>query len=124
MSLKKLITSAAVSAIAAGSLVPLSTVASANEWNHHGGRGHASNGAPRFERNFDNDRGRVNRWGEHREHRQYNAWRGNNDDDGGYRRHRNHNGRNLAIGAFAAILGLAIAAEASRGHQYDDGDND
>jgi hypothetical protein len=119
MSLKQVVSSIAVSAIAAGSLIPLSSAASANEWNHHG-RGHA----PRFERNFDNGGGHTNRWGEHR---QYNAWNHNDGDEGGYRRHRNHNGRNIAIGAFAAILGLAIAAEASRGHghSYDNGyDND
>lgn len=119
MTLKKLITSAAVSAIAAGSLVPLSTAASAHEWNHYG----RTSGQRIHNSLAGNDRheGRFNRWGEHR---QYNSWRGNDDDDG-YRRHRNHNGRNLAIGAFAAILGLAIAAEAGRGHHYDnDYDND
>jgi hypothetical protein len=114
MSLKKAITSAAVSAIAAGSLVPLSSAASASEWNHR------SRGiAPRAENHIDHDGDRSNRWGEHR---QYNAWRGSDDDEGGYRRHRNHDGRNLAIGAFAAILGVAIAAEASRAHNYDDRD--
>ena len=119
MTLKKLITSAAVSAIAAGSLVPLSTAASAYEWDHHGGTS-----GQRIQNSLeggDRHDGRINRWGEHR---QYNAWRGNDEDNGGYRHHRNHNGRNLAIGAFAAIIGLAIASEASRGHHYDNGDND
>ena len=54
---------------------------------------------------------------------QYNRWdRGN--DNYGYRRHRDHNGRNLAIGAFAAILGLALAAESSnvQHRYYDDRD--
>jgi Ni/Co efflux regulator RcnB len=121
MTLKKLITSAAVSAIAAGSLVPLSSAASANEWNHHGGRGHA----PRFERNFDNGHRETNRWGENRGHRQYNAWSHNDGDEGGYRRHRDHTGRYLAIGAFATILGLALASQQNRvQHQYYDDSND
>jgi hypothetical protein len=117
MTLKKLITSAAVSAIAAGSLVPLSSAASANEWNHQG-RGHA----PRFERNIDHDGGHANRWGQHR---QYNAWSHNDGDEGGYRRHRDHTGRYLAIGAFATILGLALASQQNHvQHQYYDDSND
>jgi len=48
------------------------------------------------------------------------AWGYNN----GYHGHHNsHRGRNVAIGAFAAVLGLAIAAEAARAHDdayYDD----
>jgi Ni/Co efflux regulator RcnB len=116
MTLKKLITSAAVSAIAAGSLVPLSSAASANEWNHHGGR-HTQ----RFERNFDNGHRETNRWGERNEHRQHNAWRGGDHDEGGYRRHRDHTGRYLALGAFATILGIALASQQSRvQHDYYD----
>ncbi len=117
MTLTKLITSAAVSAIAAGSLVPLSTAASAHEWNHEGG-GHA----PRFERNFDNDRGEANRWSEHREHHQYNGWSHNDGDEGGYRRHRDHTGRYLALGAFATILGIALASQQNHVQQqyYDE----
>jgi hypothetical protein len=120
MSLKKVIASVAVSAMTAGSLVPLSSAASADEWGQHGrGRAHAS--VPQFQRNFDNDGGRINRWGEQR---QYNAWRGGDGDEGGYHRHRNHDGRNLAIGAFAAIMGIALAAEASKVHNnyYDERD--
>jgi Ni/Co efflux regulator RcnB len=119
MSLKQVVSSIAVSAIAAGSLVPLSSAASAGEWNHHG-RSHPSaqlnviqQHMARNEHNGEHSGARFNRWGEHR---QYNAWRGNEGDEGEYRHHRNHNGRNVAIGAFAAILGLAIAAEANRGH--------
>ena len=42
----------------------------------------------------------------------YNAWQAP-------RRHRDHTGRNVAIGAFAAILGLGLAAEANRTqHRY------
>lgn len=36
------------------------------------------------------------------------------------RRHRDRTGRNLAIGAFAAIVGLAIAAEANRPRRHYD----
>ena len=108
MSFKSIISSVAVSAIAAGSLIPLSSAASAGEWNH---RGHGQ----RFESHAFDNHGGNRGWNQHR---QYNAWHGSNDYDGnyGYRRHRNNNGRALAIGAFATILGIAIAAEASRGH--------
>ena len=121
MSLKQVVSSIAVSAIAAGSLLPMSTAASASEWNHNG-RGHGYTSGQRIQNNLGSSHheGRFNRWGEHR---QYNAWNHNDGDEGGYRRHRNHNGRNIAIGAFAAILGLAIAAEASRGH-HNGYDND
>lgn len=119
MSLKQIISSAVVSAVAAGSLLPLSTAASAGEWEHNG-RGHGYTSGQRIQNNLGGHH--EGRWNQHR---QYNAWRGNDGDEGGYSRHRNHNGRNIAIGAFAAILGLAIAAEASRGHHYDNGyDND
>jgi hypothetical protein len=113
MSLKKIISSAVVSAVAAGSLLPLSTAASAGEWNHSG-RGHGYTSGQRIQNNLGGDR-HEGRWNQHR---QYNAWNHNDGDEGGYRRHRNHNGRNIAIGAFAAILGLAIASEASRGHGH------
>ena len=113
MSFKSIISSVAVSAIAAGSLIPLSSAASAGEWNH---RGHGQ----RFESHAFDNHGGNRGWGGHR---QYNAWHGDNEDYG-YRRHRNNNGA-LAIGAFAAILGIAIAAEANRGHHnYDYADRD
>jgi hypothetical protein len=118
MTLKKLITSAAVSAIAAGSLVPLSSAANAAEWNH---RGHG----PRVERHVErgyHGGGHSNRWGEQRQH---NAWRGGDHDEGGYRRHRDRTGRYLAIGAFATILGLALASQQNHvQHQYYDDNND
>jgi hypothetical protein len=117
MSLKKFITSATVAALSAGSLVPLSSAASARDFDHHDG-GHG----PRLENRYghrDHDGGRINRWGEHR---QYNAWSRNDGDEGEYRRHGNHNGRNVAIGAFALVLGLALGSEANRTqrHYYDD----
>ncbi len=114
MSFKKFISPALALAIAAGSLVPLSSAASARDWNHRGARsGHA---APHVQ--YSNPR--VNRWGDVRQNRWNNAGHAYN---GGYRKHRDHTGRNLAIGAFAAILGLAIAAETSK-VQHDYYDND
>ena len=113
MSLKKIVTSATVAVLAAGSFVPLSSVANARDWDgdRHG---------QRFEHR-DHDGGRSNRWNEQR---RYGGWRGHDHDDGGYRRHRDNTGRNLAIGAFATILGLAIASQASHANHYYDGDND
>ena len=108
MSIKTIITSAAVSAIAAGSLVPMSSAASARDWNGHRGHG----GGPRVEQ-FDRNGGEhVNRWGEARRDYNYSQYEAP-------RRHRDHTGRNVAIGVFAAILGLAIASEASRANDYD-----
>lgn len=96
MSLKKIISTVAVSAIAMGTLVPL---ASARDYGRHdGGRGYGH--GPRVERYAG-----PQRFGGHYGHAP--------------RRHRNHNGRNLAIGAFAAVLGLALAAESQRvGRDY------
>lgn len=113
MLLKKLITTSVVSALAAGSLLPLSTAANARDWNQKYRSAHV-------ERDFDHDRGRFNRSGDHHRFKawnRHNEWRGN-------RHHSRRNGRNIAIGAFAAILGLAIAAEASRSHNYRSYDND
>jgi hypothetical protein len=104
MSLKKIISPVLMAAIAAGSLVPMSTAANAGDWRHrsYGNSVHVRqySGAPH-----------SNRWA-HRDNR------------GDYSGHRNHHGRNLAIGAFAAILGLAIAAQASQAQDYDYDDED
>ena len=112
MSLKKSILSVVTAAtVAAGSLTSLASTASAGEWHGHGGN-HGGNHAYAQ---------RVNPWqgGNHHAYRGYN----NYDGDYGYRRHRNHEGRNLAIGAFATILGIAIASQAAQAHTYDR-DND
>ena len=99
MTQNKIITSAVLSAfIAAGGMLPLATSASANDWNRGG---------------YGQRNGHV---------QQYNRW-DNGHYNHGYRRHRDHTGRNIAIGAFAAILGLAIAAETSK-VQHDYYDND
>ena len=120
MSPTKVMTTAFLAAsVAAGSLIPLASTANARDWNH--GQGGYRDG-PRIERFERRDYGRVNRWGEpRRDYRSHGGW---NDADTGYRHHkRDHTGRNVAIGIFAAMLGLAIASEASRANTYDDGDN-
>lgn len=119
MPLNKVITSAVLAAsIAAGSLVPLSSAANAREWNHHSG-GYGYSSGSRVEHFEAREHGRHNRWGEpRRNYRPQPQW---HDADAGYRpRKKDHSGRNLAIGMFAAILGLAIASEASRAARYDD----
>lgn len=105
MSFKKILTTAVVSAsVVAGSLIPLASAANAGNWqNRHG-----------IERGYN---GHNDGWNNRRHSRAYENY--------GHRRHRDHTGRNLAIGAFATILGLAIAAEANRGsrnYYYDDRD--
>jgi hypothetical protein len=60
------------------------------------------------------------------------AWHGGGDEGRGYASHgfegayghHDHAGRYVAVGAFAAVLGLALAAEARRvrDHYYDDRD--
>lgn len=86
-------------AVAIGSLGPLASAANARDWDR-GGRGGDDR---RMEQRYDGGRNAYRR-----------DYRGNRWRDSGYRRHRDHTGRNVAIGAFAAIVGLAIAAEASR----------
>ncbi len=114
MSLKKIMSPILAIAIAAGSLVPLSSAANARDWNNRGAR--AGHSAPHAERYSP----RTNRWGDVRHNQWNNA---GHDDNGGYRRHRDRTGRNIALGAFAVILGLAIAAETSK-VQHDYYDND
>lgn len=120
MTLKKIIAPVLAVAIAAGSLVPLSSAANARDWNYRGARaGHGTSHVEHYSP-------RVNRWGDVRQNRWNNAGHDYNNDNGGYRgyrRHRDHTGRNVAIGVFAAILGLAIAAETSK-VQHDYYDND
>jgi hypothetical protein len=76
-----------------GALAPLSSAANAGNYRYHDS-GYGRGGYDRGE--FDGRNSYRHRWHGHR-----------------------HEGRNLAIGAFAAILGLAIAAEANRDHRYD-----
>ena len=99
MSLKKVITSGLVAATAFGSLLPLASAANARDYGRHGGHGRGHFEAPRHGGHHYNG---------------YNRW-------DGHRRHNDHTGRNLAIGAFAAVLGLALAAESQRvGRDYYD----
>ncbi len=120
MTLKKIISPVLALAIAVGSLAPLSSAANAREWNQRGAR--AGHGSPQVQHYSP----RVNRWGDVRQNRWNNAvghHENGGDYGGGYRRHRDHTGRNVAIGVFAAILGLAIAAETAK-VQHDYYDND
>lgn len=103
MSIRTVMTPVLASLIAAGSLLPMASAASARDFDRHGGgKGQYSQYKPAGKY------GNVNR-----------GWRGHNHRNdyayGGYnRRHRDHTGRNLAIGAFATILGVAIASEVAR----------
>ncbi|MGQ0457284.1 MAG: hypothetical protein ACT4OU_09495 [Hyphomicrobium sp.] len=102
MSIAKKFTSAALAAtMAFGALTPLAATANARDWDRGGYSEHRGG----YDRGYD--RGR--RFDDYRDFRRREA-----------RHHRrDKRGRNLAIGAFAAIVGLAIAAEASRAHRYD-----
>lgn len=107
MAIKPVITSALVAIMSAGSLLPMASAASARDFdNRDGGKGNYSKPF-KPSGNYDNYNNRNN------------GWRGRDNDDryayGGPRRHhRDHTGRNLAIGAFATILGIAIASEINR----------
>ena len=111
MSLKKSVLSVATAAtLAAGTLASVSTSASAHGWRHY------DNG-PRYEY-----APRANHWaGEERHGYRNNGYRDYDNDGGHEYRHRNHEGRALAIGAFAAILGIALASQDSHvQHDYYD----
>lgn len=98
MSLKAVMTSASVSLVAAGSLVPISNAAGARDW-----RGDRDGHGPRIEGYYD-------------EGRDFGRWDG--------RRHRDHTGRKSAIAAFASIIGLALATAANRVHDHHYRDRD
>ncbi len=95
MNLKKLISPVLMAALAAGSFVPAAT---AGEWHH---RNNGGNRATIYQNNS----------GYGYSQRVY------RDDDDNYGEH--HRGRGLAIGAVAAILGLAIVAGSHRNHNED-----
>lgn len=142
MSLKSLMNGVAVAAVAMAAVASVPS-AEAREWRRgshtesHGGPG--SGGG-----HYDGGRGSyVNRWGDvrggHRgegrgsfAHGRSQRWNGGHDSrrepDGyghGSDRHgRDHTARNVAIGAFAAVLGLALAAESQRVREeyYDERD--
>lgn len=97
VSLKRAVHALAVVAIAAGSLIPVANSANAGEWHrqkaygrHDGGYAQNWQGRRHFDRGYGYERGYGNR------------------------RHHDHAGRAVAIGAFAAILGLALAAESAK----------
>ena len=96
MTFSKSITSAVLSVtIAAAALAPLSSAASARDWDRGGPAVH--------DRDFDSHRSERGEW----------------RHEGRWHRH-NHGDRDLAIGAFATVLGLAIAAEATRDYRHGD----
>jgi hypothetical protein len=99
---KKLTTAAIAATMTFGALTPLASTAEARDWDRDG------YSDSRGDRDRDFDRG--SRLDDRRDFRRRYAHRS-------YR--RDHRGRELAIGAFAAVLGLAIATEASRSHRYD-----
>lgn len=107
MSVRSIMTPVLASLIAAGSLLPMASAASARDFDRHGGgKGHYSQAKP-MGKHGHGDRG----------------WRGRGYGNpytyGGNRhRHRDHTGRNVAIGAFATILGIAIASEVARDRDY------
>ena len=106
MSIRDAITSAVLAlSVASGSIVSLSSAANADGWRHHGGNHNAYSQ-------------RINPWSGG--HRNPSAYEYRHDDGGyGYRRHHNNAGAAVAVGVFAAVLGLALAAESNRvQHQY------
>ncbi|MEQ1652643.1 MAG: hypothetical protein ABL897_09160 [Hyphomicrobium sp.] len=108
MSLKSITSTVMVAVLTAGSLLPLASAANARDYGRHHGGGYGGYGPRVVER--------------HVSPRHFRSGQGNRWD--GHRRHRDHTGRNIAIGAFATILGLALAAEANRTQHryYDDRD--
>lgn len=107
---KTLVSALTAASVVVGSLASLSSAASANDDRHNGygnTYGNSSYGEPR-----------VNRWRDFDRHPSNYEYR-HDGDEGHQYRHRDHTGRNVALGVFATVLGLAIAAESSRvGHQY------
>lgn len=130
MSLKTLMNGVAVAAMAAATLVAAPS-AEARDWKRGGhsesDAGPGSGGG----RHGGGNGGYVNRWGDVRgdsqaegrgafAHGRGQRWNGGyensrgNDDDGRHGHDRDHTARNIAIGTFAAVLGLALAAESQR----------
>ena len=108
---KTILTGLVVAAVAVASLIPLANAASAHEWQHNGGR-HV----------YAAD---VNRWGEVRRSPDAYEYRHDAGDDGYRRHHRDNVGGAVAVGIFATVLGLALAAESNRvQHRYYDDSND
>ena len=111
MSMAKTLVSAVTAAsVVVGSLASLSSAAGAHEYRHNNygnTYGNSSYGPPR-----------VNRWGDFDRHPSNYEYRQDGDEVRQYG-HRDHTGRNVALGVFATVLGLSIAAESSRvDHDY------
>lgn len=103
MSLKSLVNGLAVAALASATLVPLAGPAEAR----------------------DGHRGRSGGWGHDSGHRaDAGHGRGGDHRGHGWRHGRSHRGEAIAIGTFAAVLGLALAAQSQRVQEeyYDERD--
>lgn len=94
MSLKSLTNVVAVAALTVATLASGSGAAEARDWGGRYGGGHVERGEGDWHRHA----GRGS-WAQER------GWRDH---------HRDHTGRAIAIGAFATVLGLALAAESAR----------
>ena len=103
---KTLVSAVTAASVVVGSLASLSSAANAHDYRNNT-YGNSSYGQPR-----------INRWGDFDRHPSNYEYRHDGDEGHAYR-HRDHTGRNVALGVFATVLGLAIAAESSRvGHDY------
>lgn len=130
MSLKTLMNGVAVATMAAAALIAAPS-AEARDWKRGGHSESYAGPDSGGGRHGGGSGGAVNRWGDlrggHRSegrgafaHGRGQRWNGgyeNSRDNDEYRRHgrdHDHTARNIAIGAFAAVLGLALAAESQR----------
>ena len=106
---KTIHTGLVVAAVAVGSLIPLANAANAHEW--RGTHGAYSQ--------------RINPWNGGRGNADRYEYRNDSGDYGYHRQHRDNVGGAVAVGIFATVLGLALAAESDRvQHRYYDADND
>lgn len=113
MTLKRVTSSLVIAAISAASLLPMANAANARDFGRHGGPG------PQFaQKPFNGGKFHGNKF-------HGNKFNKPHFNNGGpqhrhaYKHKRRHHGRDIAIGAFAAMLGLAIAAQASRAYDND-----
>lgn len=134
MSLKSLMNGVAVATVVAASLAAV-PAAEARDW-HRGSHSVSHDGAGRGGSGYGGRDGVfVNRWGDvrggHRgegrgafAHGRGQRWQGGYEHSRRHGHVDNHTGRNIAIGAFAAVLGLALAAESQRVQEeyYDERD--
>ena len=139
MSLKSLVNGVAIATIATAAVLA-APAAEAREWRRGGHSDSAGGPGPGGGRHDGGSVGHVNRWGDVRggnsgdgrgaiAHGRGQHWQGGYENSrhghgSGYGGGRDHTARNVAIGAFAAVLGLALAAESQRVREeyYDERD--